>query len=98
MRTQYLYYAERFGGSAVFMEVGRFYEFYSSASAVPQMLSLKPLGPNRRGATYGFRVASGSRYAKRVVEAGLPVVFVRQTGRYFGKIQQRLPQVKVTAA
>ena len=98
VRSQYLYYANLFKGLAVFFQVGRFYEFYSSSSPIRDILDLKPVKPNRRGAKYGFPLPLGERYAKIAAEAGVPVVIIRETDRYVGKIKERLPVMKIMAA
>jgi len=98
VRSQYFYFANLFKGAAIFMQVGCFYEFYSSGSPIPEMFSLKPLKPNNRGTKYGFPVVMGDDYAKRAVEKGMTVVFVMETGKYFDKIKCRLPRMKIRAA
>ena len=65
VRGQYYYYANRFKGAVVFMQVGRFYEFYTETSPAPVMFSLKALKHNKRGAKYGFPLFMGERNAKR---------------------------------
>ena len=97
VRSQYFYYSHRFKGAAVFMQVGRFYEFYSANSPVPDMLKLKPFKPNKRRAKYGFPVYMGNGYAKKAATQGIPVVFVMETDRYIGRIKSRLPRMKMTA-
>jgi RNA-directed DNA polymerase len=97
VRSQYFYFANLFKGAAVFMQVGCFYEFYSSGSPIPEMFSLKRLRPNNRGTRYGFPVAMGDDYAKRAAEKGLTIVFVMETGKYFDRIKCRLPRMKMRA-
>ena len=79
------------------MQVGRFYEFYTETSPAPVMFSLKALKHNKRGAKYGFPLFMGERNAKRAVEQGVQVIFIRETGRYIGKIKERLPYMKISA-
>ena len=98
VRSQYRYFANRFKGSAVFMQVGCFYEFYSPDSSIPVMFDLKPLKPNNRRARYGFPVSMGGDYARRVAQKGLTVVFVTETDKYIDRIKCRLPSMKVSAA
>jgi len=78
--------------------VGRFFEFYSATSPVPDILDLKPVKPNRRGVKYGFPLRFGENYAAIAVEQGIPVVIVRETDRYTGRIKERLPVMKIMAA
>lgn len=98
VRSQYLYYANRFKGIDLFFQVGRFYEFYSGRPLVIELFGLKPLKPNKRGAKYGFPLSMGEHYAKTAVEQGIPVVFVRETDGYIGRIKERLPVMKIIAA
>ncbi len=98
VRNQYFYYANRFKGIALFFQVGRFFEFYNGTSPLLDMLDLKPVKPNRRGVKYGFPLRFGENYAEIAVEQGIPVVIVRETDRYVGRIKQRLPVMKIMAA
>ena len=96
VRSQYFYYANRFKGMALFFQVGRFFEFYSYRSPLLDILDLKPVKPNRRGVKYGFPLRLGENYAEIAVEQGIPVVIVRETDRYVGRIKERLPVMKIT--
>jgi len=81
----------------VTLQTGRFYEVYSTENKAYTALALQPLKPNRRGATCGVPVHLGERYAKQAARQGTPVVLVRETDRYMGRIKVRLPAVKITA-
>jgi RNA-directed DNA polymerase len=96
VKSQYLYYANCFKGMVVFMQVGRFYEFYSRISPAIRILDLKPLKANRRGARFGFPVHLGDAFGDKVAEQGFPVVIVRETGQYVCRIKERLPVEKIT--
>jgi RNA-directed DNA polymerase len=50
VRTQYFYFANRFKGAAIFMQVGCFYEFYNVNFPIPKLFRLKPLKRNTRRA------------------------------------------------
>jgi hypothetical protein len=97
VRSQYLYYANRFKGIVLFFQVGRFFEIYSDRSPVIGLFGLKPLRPNKRGAKYGFLSRFGENYAKIAVEQGIPVVIVRETERYIGRVKERLPVMRIMA-
>ena len=104
VRRQYCYFAQRFAGSTLFFQVGRFCddcmdaggratpgavaEFYGPA---PAHLGLNPIKANRRGACYGFPLARLAEYARALLEHGLPVVFVAETGRTLERIKERRP-------
>jgi len=96
-RSQYLYYANRFIGMVIFFQVGCFYEFYGKRikDDVPAILGLKRHGQSGRGVRYGFPVRLETRFAKRLVEKGMPVVVIRETDRYIGRIKERLPVLKI---
>lgn len=97
VKSQYLYYANRFRGYVVFFHVGCFYEFYGEIKdEVKDILSLKRLKNNQRGAMYGFPVRLEKGYLKRLIEKGVPVIIIRETDRYIGRIKERLPVLKIT--
>jgi hypothetical protein len=95
IRRQYHYFCYRFKGCAVFMQVGKFYEFYGSLTPVPEMLGLRPLKPNRRKAKYGFPLAGAKKYAAILDEKGMPVVFVMERDRRYTRIKCRMPAMKL---
>jgi len=97
IRSQYFYFSHRFKKCAVFFQAGKYFEAYSTDNREKTVLDLKPLKPNRRRAKSGFPVRLGLRNAKKVAQNGIPVVMVRETDQYMGKIKVRLPAVKITA-
>ncbi len=80
----------------IFFQVGCFYEFYEDTKEdVMTVLCLKRLKENRRGARYGFPLRLEEGYAERLVNKGMPVVIIKETDRYIGKIKERLPIMKI---
>ena len=96
VKSQYLFYAGSFRGMVIFFQVGCFYEFYGELrDAVLNVIRLKRVKKNRRGIIYGFHVRLARGYIKRLIENGFPVLIVRETDRYLGKIKERLPVMKI---
>jgi retron-type reverse transcriptase len=93
VKSQYHYYAARFSASAVFLQVGCFYEVYDNAAWARQ-LPLKQLKENKRGVLYGFPVKLGDKYTEALLAKGRSVVFVEETGNYTGRLKERLPARK----
>ena len=93
VRFQYLYYAGIFSGAIVFFQVGGFYEFYEEV----KMVSLKAIKKNGRGVKFGFPVKLEQRYLKQFLNSGMAVVIVKETDRYFGRLKERLPVMKINA-
>jgi hypothetical protein len=54
-------------------------------------LGLSPLAANRRGALWGFPVAQAGRHLRRLLREGVAVACIGETGRYWGRIQERAP-------
>ena len=79
------------------MQVGRFYEFYSTNTFAQKIFKLELIKPNKRGAKYGFPLHMGNDYAKKIAAQGITVVFVREEDKYFGRIKCRLPSMKISA-
>lgn len=75
----------------------RFYEFYNANTSAQKIFKLESLKPNKRGAKYGFLLYMGNDYAKKVAAQGIPVVFIREEDKYFGKIKCRLPGMKISS-
>jgi retron-type reverse transcriptase len=97
VRSQYLYYARCFNDAVLFFQVGCFYEFYEDVKEeVIAILRLERLKENRRGVRYGFPLRLEEGYAKRLVNEGIPVVIIKETDRYIGKIKERLPIMKIS--
>ena len=97
VRSQYLYYESRFRAAVLFFQVGCFYEFYGDAKEdVMAILCLERLKENRRGVKYGFPVRLEEEYTKRFLKEGMPVVIIKETDRYIGKIKERLPIMKIS--
>jgi retron-type reverse transcriptase len=92
----YRYYAARFSTAAVFYQVGCFYEFYGPlARRVREVLGVKPMKKNTRGALFGFPVRLEKEYAGKLLQKGISVVIVRETDRYIGRVKERLPKCKL---
>ena len=60
------------------------------------ILCLERLKENRRGVKYGFPVRLEEEYTKRFLKEGMPVVIIKETDRYIGKIKERLPIMKIS--
>jgi len=60
------------------------------------ILNLRRIKDSRRGAIYGFPVRLEGEYAKRLLNQGMPVIIIRETDRYIGRIKERLPIMKIT--
>lgn len=90
VRHQYGYFQKRFSGDIIFLQVGRFFEFYhSSSKVVAGLLGLAPLDKNRRGAQYGFPVRRMKYYLRQATNKGKEVVVVRE-GEYLSRIKERI--------
>jgi retron-type reverse transcriptase len=95
-KSQYLHYVHMFKGMCLFFQVGYFYEFYTELKEdVRTALSLKRIERGRRPVTYGFPVKLEKEYAGRLLRKGLPVVVIKETERYLGRIKERLPVMKL---
>jgi len=94
VKSQYRYYAARFNKSALFFQVGSFYEVYDN-EAWARRMALKQLKENKRGAQYGFPVKLRDKYADALLAQGLSVVVVSETEEYIGRLKQRLPEMKI---
>ncbi len=97
VKSQYRYYAARFKSSAVFFQVGSFYEIYDNAAWVRQ-LGLRPISGSRRGALFGFPVKLERGYREKLLSAEKPVVVVHETGIYYGRLKERVPVRKYLCA
>ena len=97
VRSQYLYYESWFRATVLFFQAGCFYEFYEDTKEdVMAILCLERLKENRRGVKYGFPVRLEEEYTKRFLKEGMPVVIIKETDRYIGKIKERLPIMKIS--
>ena len=54
------------------------------------ILGLQRMRPNRRGARFGFPVFHLSRYRRKILHLGLPLLLIRETGEVCNKIKQGL--------
>ncbi|MCX5885281.1 MAG: reverse transcriptase domain-containing protein [Proteobacteria bacterium] len=96
VKSQYLHYANMFKGMFMFFQVGCFFECYSEIKAeVQNILGLRSITARTRPVTYGFPVRLEKEYAGRLLRKGLPVVIIKETGRYLGRIKERLPVAKL---
>jgi retron-type reverse transcriptase len=96
IKRQYLHYVHMFKGIFIFFQVGCFFECYSEIQEeVKNVLGLRSITARTRPVTYGFPVRLEKEYAGRLLRKGLPVVIVKETGRYLGRIKERLPVAKL---
>ncbi|MEW6104351.1 MAG: hypothetical protein AB1630_11160 [bacterium] len=91
VKSQYDYFVNRFKGSIIFFQVGRYYEFYRQIDKnVRDALGLKEVKrTSRRGLLYGFLVKREDLYLERAKRAGLSVVVIKERGVYIGRIKER---------
>ena len=89
VRGQYGYYQKVFAGDLIFLQVGRYVEFYHGQSKIiAELLALGPLKKNRRQARYGFPVSRLRHYRQLALSKGKNVVVIFE-GRYISKIKER---------
>ncbi len=87
---QYRCFRGFFTSDVLFFQVGRFIEFYGEADqAIAELLGLKRMADNRRGALWGFPIKQARYYLRRLLKAGFPVVCIVETGLYLGVSQVR---------
>ena len=92
VRNQYRHFRWRFPDDALLFQVGRFVEFYDIGTCpVADLLELKPLRPNRRGARYGFPIRQTRRHLQTLLKAGLGVTLIAESESSLGKIRLRVP-------
>jgi DNA mismatch repair ATPase MutS len=93
VRDQYRSFRRAFPGDALFMQVGRYIEFYQpDERALAASLGLNPMQPNRRGARWGFPLRQFSGHLMRLLQQGRKVTLVGETGRRLARIEARAPQ------
>ncbi len=92
VRNQYRHFRWRFPDDALLFQVGRFVEFYDvGAYPVADVLGLKPMRPNRRGALAGFPVRDTHRHMQTLFKAHRNVVLVAEIPSRISRPQQRVP-------
>ena len=92
VRDQYRYFRRRFLDDVLFFQVGRFMECYDIGSPYwPLWLGLKRMGPNRRGARYGFPASQTGRHLRTVLKRGIGVTLVHEHQRHGHGIKARAP-------
>ncbi len=97
IKSQYFHYARRFRGATVLFQVGSFHEFYAELKKeVQNAIELRRFATRKRPAFYGFSVRFEKEYAGRLSSMGIPVVIIKETDRYIGRIKERLPLMKIT--
>lgn len=91
VRQQYAWVRGRFPGDVALFQLGACYELYDRRDApTAEVLGLKPLTENRRGARYGIPQRLFGRHLARLLGAGRSVVVVRQGERQWSRIRERL--------
>ena len=81
------------------MSAGSYYEWYDEpvgAGAVKPYQRFRRLKPNRRQVRYGISLRRGRSYAARLLKEGKTVALIKESGRYIGRIKERLPVAKAT--
>jgi len=93
VRSQYLFFKNMYPECVVLFQVGSYIEFYSKKDTdIAKLLHLHPLKPNKRQAVYGFPVGQWEQKLIRLMNAGKPVLFVKQeASKAFGNILYRKP-------
>ncbi len=95
VRQQYLYDRWRFPGDVLLFQVGRFYEFYHKGdNKTAEILSLKEMGKNKRGARYGFPVTVLKRYFRLLLHEKLSLTVIPEQDQYWTRIKERLPRYR----
>lgn len=96
VKSQYLYYSNIFRGMCIFFQVGCFYEFYTEIQKdIINTIGLKRCKKGKRPVKYGFPVRFEGEYRRILLEKGIPVIIIRETDRYIGRIKERLPMMKI---
>lgn len=92
VRNQYRHFRWRFPDDALLFQVGRFVEFYDiGACETADVLGLKPMRRNRRGARAGFPVRDTHRHVQALLKAQRNVVLIAENQGRIGGIQKRVP-------
>ncbi len=87
---QYRYFRGCFLDDVLLFQVGRFIEFYGVADqSIAELLGLKRMAVNWRGALWGFPVKQAHRYLRRLLNAGFSVACIVETGLYLDGCQVR---------
>lgn len=95
-RRQSRWFTAHFPDDLTFFQVGAYCECYDPKDALPELLGLRPLAENRRGARYGFPVRLEARYRERLLAAGHSILVVRQGESSWTGVRERLIQCRLT--
>ncbi len=96
LHAQYMYFSNRCSHFMMFFQVGCFYEFYAKQA----VKAVKHLKLSLIRGRYGFRQRCGigqkalDRFVEMALQAGLPVIVIRQTGYQLARVAERRVTVK----
>jgi len=75
----------------VLLQVGKFIEFYHQQdNAIAQLLQLKPMTKNKRGALFGFPLTKLTLMINNITANGFACCVVKQTGTFDKVIQRKV--------
>ena len=88
---QYRAYRARYRHDVLLFQVGCFFEFYAAADAeIAQILGLRPIGPNPRGARFGVPARQSTAILQRLLRRGRSVVWIAETADSVTPIKSRV--------
>jgi hypothetical protein len=88
---QYRAYRARYRQDVLLFQVGCFFEFYAAADArVAQLLGLRPIGPNARGARFGVPTRHATAILQRLLGAGRSVLWIEEAADAVTPLKPRL--------
>ncbi|MEA2083535.1 MAG: hypothetical protein U9O82_04705 [Thermodesulfobacteriota bacterium] len=89
VRKQYAYFQKLFADDVIFLQVGRFFEFYhNSSKKIAELLGLAHLKVNQRDARFGFPVNFMQKYLQKTLRHSKSVMVILE-GEYVARIKER---------
>jgi len=91
LKIQYRFFVNKYPGSILLFQVGRFFEFYDrEAERAMRLLELREI-KSRRGfqSQCGFPINLQERFLKRLTRLGFPVHIVREEESWLSRIKKR---------
>ena len=92
LKQQYRFFLKKYSGSILFIQVGRFYEFYEKqAEMTLRLLGLKKIKAERGFQNQcGFPLHLQERYLNKLIRLGFSVHIVREGDGWFSGVKKRL--------
>jgi DNA mismatch repair ATPase MutS len=88
---QYRAYRGRYRADVLLFQVGCFFEFYAAADArIAQLLGLRPMGSNARGARFGVPTSHATTILQRLLENGRSVLWIEEEADSVMPLKPRL--------